>query len=105
MAKTRIDYRAKALKRRNRFAYITGISGLLLITFSYYFYQVFYTPNVETKGKPTYVVVRRGETAKAVLDSIEATGVIVDKLSLRFVAKVMKYEQLVKPGRYELKEG
>ena len=105
MAKTRIDYRAKALKRRNRFAYITGISGLLLITFSYYFYQVFYTPNVETKGKPTYVVVRRGETAKAVLDSIEATGVIVDKLSLRFVAKLMKYDKLVKPGRYELKEG
>ncbi|MBD2715631.1 endolytic transglycosylase MltG [Microvirga sp. STR05] len=105
MAKTRIDYKAKALKRRNRFAYITGISGLLLITFSYYFYQVFFTPNVETKGKPTYVVVRRGETAKAVLDSIEATGVIVDKLSLRFVAKLMKYDKLVKPGRYELKEG
>ncbi|SHM18432.1 endolytic transglycosylase MltG [Hymenobacter psychrotolerans] len=105
MAKTRIDYRAKALKRRNRFAYITGVIGLLLVTFSYYFYQVFYTPNVETKGKPTYVVVRRGETAKAVLDSIEATGVIVDKLSLRFVARLLKYEQLVKPGRYELKDG
>ncbi|WBO85055.1 endolytic transglycosylase MltG [Hymenobacter yonginensis] len=104
MAKPRIDYKAKALKRRNRFAYITGISGLILITFSYYFYQVFFTPNVETKT-PTYVLVRRGETAKAVLDSIEATGVIVDKLSLRFVAKVMKYEKLVKPGRYELKDG
>ncbi|AII51039.1 endolytic transglycosylase MltG [Hymenobacter sp. APR13] len=104
MAKPRIDYKAKALKRRNRFAYITGISGLILITFSYYFYQVFFTPNVETKT-PTYVLVRRGQTAKSVLDSVEATGVIVDKLSLRFVAKVMKYEKLVKPGRYELKDG
>jgi UPF0755 protein len=104
MAKPRIDYKAKALKRRNRFAYITGISGLILITFSYYFYQVFFTPNVETKT-PTYVLVRRGQTAKSVLDSVEATGAIVDKLSLRFVAKVMKYEKLVKPGRYELKNG
>lgn len=105
MAKTRIDYKANATRRRNRFAYTAGIFGLLLITFSYYFYQVFFTPNVETKGRPTYVVVRRGESAREVLDSIDATGVIVDKLSLRFVAKVMKYEQLVKPGRYELKEG
>jgi UPF0755 protein len=105
MAKPRIDYKANALKRRNRFAYITGISGLILITFSYYFYQVFFTPNVETKGRTAYVLVRRGQTAKSVLDSVEATGAIVDKLSLRFVAKVMKYEKLVKPGRYELKDG
>lgn len=105
MAKTRIDYKAQATRRRNIFAYTAGIFGLLLITFSYYFYQVFFTANVETKGRPTYVLVRRGQPAKAVLDSIDATGAIVDKLSLRFVAKVMKYEQLVKPGRYELKEG
>jgi UPF0755 protein len=56
MAKPRIDYKAQALKRRNRFAYITGILGLLLITFSYYFYQVFFTANVETKGRPSYVL-------------------------------------------------
>ena len=105
MAKTRIDYKAKATRRRNRFAYLTGIFGLILVTFSYYFYQVFFTPNIETKGRPTYVTVRRGETAKAVLDSIDATGVIIDKLSLHFVARLMKYERLVKPGRYELKDG
>jgi UPF0755 protein len=105
MASPRIDYKARAIRRRNRFAAITAVLGLLFVTFSYYFYQVFYTPNVETKGRPTYVLVRRGETAKAVLDSIEATGVIVDKLSLHFVARIMKYDKLVKPGRYELKDG
>ncbi|WP_303312013.1 endolytic transglycosylase MltG [Hymenobacter sp. BT730] len=101
----RIDYKARAIRRRNRFAAITAILGLLFVTFSYYFYQVFFTANVETKGRPTYVLVRRGETAKAVLDSIDATGVIVDKLSLHFVARLMKYDKLVKPGRYELKDG
>jgi UPF0755 protein len=101
----RIDYKARAIKRRNRFAAIAAVLGLLFVTFSYYFYQVFFTANVETKGRPTYVLVRRGETAKAVLDSIDATGVIVDKLSLHFVARLMKYDKLVKPGRYELKDG
>lgn len=105
MAKPRIDYKAKASRRRNLYSYTVGIIGLLLITFSYYFYQVFFTANVETKGHPTYVVVRRGQSAKSVLDSIDATGVIVDKLSLHFVARLMKYDQLVRPGRYELKDG
>ncbi|UOQ74540.1 endolytic transglycosylase MltG [Hymenobacter cellulosilyticus] len=79
--------------------------GIIFITFFYYFYQVFFTPNVETKGRPTYVLVRRGQTAKSVLDSIDRSGAIVDKLSLHFVARLMKYEKLVKPGRYELKDG
>lgn len=99
------EYRARATRRRNRFAYPLGIFGILLITFSYYAYQVFFTPNVETKGRPSYVVVRPGQSAKSVLDSIDRSGVIIDKLSLHFVARLMKYEKLVKPGRYELKDG
>ncbi|KUG09621.1 endolytic transglycosylase MltG [Solirubrum puertoriconensis] len=99
------EYRARATRRRNRFAYPLGIFGILLITFSYYFYQIFYTPNVETKGRPTYVVVKPGQSAKSVLETIDQSGVIVDKLSLHFVARLMKYDQLVKPGRYEIKDG
>ncbi|SDY08174.1 endolytic transglycosylase MltG [Hymenobacter psychrophilus] len=106
MATSRIEeYKASAERRRKRFAYITGIFGLVLITFSYYFYQVFFQANIETKGRPTYVTIRPGYTSRQVLDSIEATGVVVDRLSLRFVARAMKYDQLVKPGRYELKDG
>ena len=102
---SRAESKAKAQKRRNRFAAVVAVLGVLFVSFSYYFYQVFYTPNVETKGQPTYVLIRQGQSYKAVMDSIDATGVIVDRLSFRFVAKLMKYDQLVKPGRYELKDG
>ncbi|QDA59262.1 endolytic transglycosylase MltG [Hymenobacter jejuensis] len=105
MAKTHLDYKAQAIKRRNRYATITAVLGLFFVCFSYYFYQIFFTANVETKGQPTYVLIRRGQPYKAVLDSINATGVIVDRLSFAFVAKLMKYDRLVKPGRYELKDG
>ncbi|TGE16586.1 endolytic transglycosylase MltG [Hymenobacter elongatus] len=105
MTKPRIDYKAIALRRRNRFSYTVGVLGLIFITFFYYFYQVFFTANVETKGQSMYVLVRRGQTAKSVLDSIDRSGAIVDKLSLHFVARLMKYDKLVKPGRYELKDG
>ncbi|GAA3936975.1 endolytic transglycosylase MltG [Hymenobacter algoricola] len=101
----RPEAKAKSVRRRNRFAAVTAILGVLFVSFSYYFYQVFFTPNVETKGQPTYVLIRKGQSYKAVMDSIDATNVIVDRLSFRFVAKLMKYNQLVKPGRYELKNG
>ncbi|GAB2958822.1 endolytic transglycosylase MltG [Hymenobacter coalescens] len=102
---TPAEYRARATRRRNRFAYPLGIFGILLITFSYYAYQIFFTPNVETNGRPSYVVIRPGQTYKAVMANIDSSGVIIDKLSFHFVAKLMKYDQLVKPGRYELKDG
>jgi UPF0755 protein len=102
---TRAESKARAQKRRNRFAAVVAVLGVLFVSFSYYFYQVFYTPNVETKGQPTYVLIRQGQSYKSVMDSIDAKNVIIDRLSFRFVAKLMKYNELVKPGRYELKDG
>lgn len=103
--KSAIEHRDLALRRRRRWATVSVVFTLTLVCFSYYFYQVFFTANIETKGKPTYVIVPRGADWKAALKAIEATGVVVDKLSLHFVAKLMKYPAHVKPGRYELKEG
>ena len=103
--KSAIEYRDQALRRRRRWATVSVVFTLALVCFSYYFYQVFFTANIETKGKPTYVVVHRGDNWQAALKTIDATGVVVDKLSLHFVAKLMKYPAHVKPGRYELKDG
>ena len=103
--KSAIEYRDQALRRRKRWATVSVVFTLALVCFSYYFYQVFFTANIETKGKPTYVVVHRGDNWQAALKAIDGTGVVVDKLSLHFVAKLMKYPAHVKPGRYELKDG
>ncbi len=103
--KSAIEYRDQALRRRRRWATVSVVFTLALVCFSYYFYQVFFTANIETKGKPTYVVVHRGDNWQAALKTIDATGVVVDKLSLHFLAKLMKYPAHVKPGRYELKDG
>ena len=103
--KSAIEYRDQALKRRKRWATVSVVFTLALVCFSYYFYQVFFTTNIETKSKLTYVVVHRGDDWQAALKTIDATGVVVDKLSLHFVAKLMKYPAHVKPGRYELKDG
>jgi len=78
---------------------------LLFVSFSYYAYQIIYTANVDTKDQDTYVYIPTGATYEQALDSVEASGVIIDKLSLRFMAKLMDYDKLVKPGRYKLENG
>lgn len=77
----------------------------LFVSFSYYAYQIVYTPNVDTKGHNTYVYIPEGATFMQAMDSVEASGVLVDRLSVRFIAKLMDYDEAVKPGRYELVNG
>lgn len=77
----------------------------LFVSFSYYAYQIVYTSNVDTKGQDTYVYIPKGATFNQAMDSVEASGVIVDKLSMRFIAKLMDYDETVKAGRYELVNG
>ncbi|MDO6390054.1 endolytic transglycosylase MltG [Pontibacter sp. BT731] len=77
----------------------------LFVSFSYYAYQIVYTANVDTKGQDTYVYIPTGASYEQALDSVEATGTIIDRLSLRFMAKLMDYDELVKPGRYKIENG
>ena len=104
---SRPDYRAQALRRRRRIASVVVALGLTTVCFSYYFFQVFFTSNIETNDQRAFVLIRRGATWKQALDQVEATGTVVDKLSLRFVARLMNYDKpgAVKPGRYELLNG
>ena len=66
----------------------------LFVSFSYYAYQIVYTANVDTKDQETYVYIPTGASYEEALDSVEATGVIIDKLSLRFMAKLMDYDAI-----------
>jgi UPF0755 protein len=110
--KSGVEYRADAIRRRNRFATVSVIIGLILVCFSYYFFQVFYTSNVDTQEQRAYVYIRRTDDWQKALRAVENvkvanTSVIIDQLSLHFVGKLMGYNKpgAVKPGRYELKSG
>ena len=100
------DARAQGQKRRNLIATVVGLGGLLLVSFSYYFYQIFFTANIDAKEHPAYVLIRRGSSWKQALGQVENTNAVIDKLSLRFVARLMSYDKpgAVKPGRYALRD-
>lgn len=82
---------------------IIGVS-LLAASFSYYVWQIFRTPNVNTaRGQDYYLLVPTGATYERVLDSLQKNNVVNDKVSFRFIAKLMKYPELVKAGRFRIR--
>ncbi|TAE30649.1 MAG: endolytic transglycosylase MltG [Cytophagales bacterium] len=78
--------------------------SVITVTFSFYFWQVFRTPNLNLKGeKPFALLIPKGTTFLAVVDSLKKNNMLNDEKSFRFLSKLMKYDQNVKVGRYELK--
>ncbi|KAA6435796.1 endolytic transglycosylase MltG [Rufibacter glacialis] len=102
---TRGSRKPRKPQKTSKWTYVLVVLMFLFVCFSYYAYQIVYTPNVENKGEPVYVLIPKGATYEQAMDSIDAKKVIIDRLSLRFMAKLMDYPELVKPGRYELKDG
>jgi UPF0755 protein len=94
--------KTKSKPRNTKVTYLLVLLLFLFVSFSYYAYQLMYTANVDTKGQTTYIRIRNGQGYEAVMDSIEAKKVIIDKLAFRFMAKLMNYPELVKPGMYEI---
>ena len=68
------------------------------------FYSKIYSPNVAV-GKNKYLFIPTGADYLQVTDSLTANNFIIDKESFDWVAQKKKYPQLIKPGRYELKDG
>jgi UPF0755 protein len=74
--------------------------SLVAAMFSYYVWQIFKTPNFNVKGASYAILIPKGSDFKQLLDSLDKHDVVRDKLSFRFLAKVMGVAEKVKPGRY-----
>jgi UPF0755 protein len=74
--------------------------SLVSAMFSYYVWQIFKTPNFNVRGQSFAILIPKGSNFNQVLDSLDKHDVVRDKLSFRFLAKVMGVAEKVKPGRY-----
>ena len=75
--------------------------SLVSAMFSYYVWQVFKTPNFNVEvNKPFELFIPQKATYESVLDTLKKHDIVRDQLSFRFLAKVLKYPDKVRPGRY-----
>lgn len=78
-------------------------SSVLTITMTFYFYQVFFSPNTLIDQKTNFTLkIPKDAEFKYVSDTLFIKAVINDALSFGFVAKVMGYQEKVKPGLYTI---
>lgn len=76
----------------------------MLATLSFYFYQVAKAPNLQVDKQETYLLIPTGATYRTVIDSLKKNDILHDELSFSFLAKLLDYQEAVKPGRYLIKK-
>ncbi len=75
--------------------------SVLISSFAFYFYQVFFSPNTLTESDvPAELKIPSNATFQQVSDSLTENDIITDVISFSFVAKMLKYQENIKPGRY-----
>ncbi|TAH24833.1 MAG: endolytic transglycosylase MltG [Cytophagales bacterium] len=77
--------------------------GMILATFSYYAYQIFFTANLQVDKKETYLYVPTGASFETLTDSLNKNEILNDKISFYFLSKLIGYREKIKPGKYLIK--
>ncbi|MES2734182.1 MAG: endolytic transglycosylase MltG [Bacteroidota bacterium] len=88
------------MNKRKIYAGLIIFFSFFLATFSFYFYQVFKTPNLQAEKEERYLLIPTGATYKSVVDSLKKNDMLRDELSFSLLAKMIGYQDKVLPGRY-----
>ena len=76
---------------------------ILVVSSSFYFYQVFFASNfLVGREKSGWLYIPKGGNFQSVKDSLEKNDLVHDFLPFAFVSKIMGYQDAVKPGAYEI---
>lgn len=79
--------------------------SVLLISFAFYAYQICYTPNILVGKQDRALIVPKGADFKFIQKEFHEKNIAQDLMSFSFLARIMKYRDNVKPGRYVLRAG
>ncbi|MGL1889694.1 MAG: endolytic transglycosylase MltG [Reichenbachiella sp.] len=79
--------------------------SVLLSSFGFYFHQVIYAPNFLYNQEPKALVIEMDDEFKDVQKALRKYGFIDELVSFSFLAKIMGYHEVVKPGVYLIKPG
>lgn len=95
----------RPMKKRKRLILGMVVFSVVLTSFSFYFYQLFFGMNIltEENDRNRVVLIDNDDTFDSVRNDLYEAQIIQDALSFSFVSKTLGYQELVKPGLYELK--
>jgi UPF0755 protein len=76
--------------------------SILGISFTFYAYQITYTPNILVEKDNRLFIVKDGSSFKDIQRDLHEGNFVQDLVSFSFVAKITGYDEQIKPGRYIL---
>ncbi len=76
------------------------ISSVLMSSFGFYFYQVIYSPNFLIEKENKFLYIPTGASFEDVQRIIYDEHFVNEAISFGMLSKFMKYDKLVKPGKY-----
>ncbi|MHC1775511.1 MAG: endolytic transglycosylase MltG [Lentimicrobium sp.] len=79
------------------------IITLIILVAGFFLYEAIYKPNVYTgESESAYFTIPTGSNFDSVKKQLYIHGLIIHRKSFELVARLKKYDQMVKPGRYKL---
>lgn len=79
------------------------ITSTLTITFIFYGYQIFYTPNILVDRDDRVFLVKSGDTFRDVQLNLGRGSFVNDMVSFSFLARLYGYDEKIVPGRFVLR--
>ncbi len=79
------------------------VGSTLLITFTFYFYQIVFTPNILVDREDRLFVIKSGSTYRGVLEDMGKQNIVNDMVSFSFLARFKDFDRNIRPGRYMLR--
>lgn len=91
-------------EKKRKFFLVLLIGGsVLAISLTFYFYQLFFSPNTMVDSDRVYMLkIPSNAVFKTVSNQLYEDRVINDAISFAFVSKVLGYQDAVKPGLYQI---
>ena len=74
----------------------------LLSTFSFYFWQIIKSPNLQIDKDPFTILLPKNASFRSVQDTLYKYHIVNDMVSFSFLAKLMDYDEAVKSGLYTI---
>ena len=88
------------MDKRNIFVLSVVVVTIMLSSFSFYFYQVIYSPNFLIEKEDRYLFIPSESSFEKVQEIIYDEGFVNEPVAFGLLAKFMKYNDSVKPGKY-----
>jgi UPF0755 protein len=91
------------MKKQKYLVVFLLVFSVLLSSFSFYGYQVAFSPNFLVGKEERLLVISEGTTFKDLQNYLYDDGFVTDLVSFSLLSKLMKYHQNVKSGRFLIK--